>query len=58
MVWPVACVYVSARNTPKANLEGEVDHRDGYLFPEDHLTNKKKMAYVSRSCQQRLILDR
>lgn len=40
-----------------AVIEGEVDHRDDHLFPEDRETGKKMMICVSRSHSPRLVLD-
>ena len=40
-----------------AVLEGEVDHRDDYLFGEDRATGKKIMICVSRSRSPHLVLD-
>ena len=38
-------------------LEGEVDHRDDYLFEKDRASGKKMMICVSRSRSPRLVLD-
>ena len=40
-----------------AVLEGEVDHSDDYLFPEDRETGKEMMISGSRSRSPRLVLD-
>jgi vanillate O-demethylase ferredoxin subunit len=38
-------------------LEGEVDHRDGILTPEEQATNSYMCACVSRAKSERLVLD-
>lgn len=40
-----------------AVVEGEIDHRDDYLFGEDRTSGKKMMICVSRSRSPRLVLD-
>jgi ferredoxin-NADP reductase len=38
-------------------LEGEPDHRDSVLTPDERKTNEVMMICVSRSCTPRLVLD-
>jgi ferredoxin len=38
-------------------LQGEIDHRDSVLSPEERATNDTMMVCVSRARSPRLVLD-
>ncbi|MBP2371624.1 PDR/VanB family oxidoreductase [Pseudonocardia parietis] len=54
---PTSCREGTCGTCETVVLEGEPDHRDSYLTPQEKESNEVMMPCCSRSCSARLVLD-